>query len=141
MNKVFLDANVIFSAVYSETGGSAYILQLAKKGRIKLYSSRLAIKEAERNLREKADIKVVLRFYDLLDEVYIELVDVDRAKAKERFSDLVGEKDSPILASAITSKADFFLTLDKKHLLNQKVLNANLAVKIINPSQFIEKYL
>ena len=141
MNKVFLDANVIFSAVYSETGGSAYILQLAKKDRIKLYSSRLAIKEAERNLREKADIKVVLRFYDLLDEVYIQLIDTDHAKGKERFSDFVGEKDAPILASAIASKADFLLTLDKKHFLNQKVLNAKLPVKIVTPARFIEKYL
>ena len=141
MNKVFLDANVIFSAVYSETGGSAYILELAKKDRIKLYSSRLAIKEAERNLREKAKAEAVLKFYDLLSEIHIELVDVSRAKAKESFSDLVGEKDSPILASAIASKANFLITLDKKHFLNQKVLNANLTVKIINPSQFIEKYL
>ena len=141
MNKVFLDANVIFSAVYSETGGSAYILQLAKKDRIKLYSSRLAIKEAERNLREKADIKAVLKFYDLLDEVYMELIDTDRAKAKERFSDFVGEKDSPILDSAIASKADFFITLDKKHFLNRKVLSAKLPVKIVTPSQFIQGYL
>lgn len=141
MKKVFLDANVIFSAAYSDTGGSAYIFQLAKKGKLGLYSSRLAVKETERNLREKADAQRVLNFYDLLNEVYIKLIDVNRAKAKEKFSDLVGEKDSSILASAIASEADFFLTLDKKHFLKEKVLNANLSIKIVNPSQFIEKYL
>lgn len=138
MNKVFLDANVIFSATYSATGGSAYIFQLAKKGKLTLYSSRLAIKEAERNLREKANIEKVLNFYDLLDKVYIKLIDVNRTKAKEKFSDLVGEKDSPILVSAIASKADFFLTLDKKHFLNEKVLSAKLPIKIVTPSQFIK---
>lgn len=79
MNTVFLDANVIFSAAYSDIGGSAYVFQLAKKSRLTLYSSRLAIKEAERNLRKKADA--------------------------------------------------------------QKVLKANLPIKIVNPSQFIEKHL
>ncbi len=79
MNKVFLDANVIFSTAYSATGGSAYIFQLTKKGRLTLYSSRLAIKETERNLRKKADA--------------------------------------------------------------QKVLKANLPIKIVNPSKFIQKYL
>ena len=141
MNKVFLDANVIFSAVYSDIGGSSYIFQLAKKSRLTLYSSRLAIKEAERNLRTKADIQKILNFYDLLDRVTVNLIDLNSTKAKGKFSDLVGEKDSPILASAIASKADFFLTLDKKHFLNEKVLNINLPIKIVNPSQFIQKYL
>lgn len=141
MEKLFLDANVIFSAAYSDTGGSSYIFQLAKKGRLILYSSRLAIKEAERNLRKKADIERVLNLYGLLNEISIKLIDINRTKAKEKFSDLVGEKDSPILASAIASKADFFLTLDKKHFLNEKVLKANLPIKIVNPSQFIEKCL
>lgn len=138
MNKVFLDANVIFSAAYSTTGGSAYIFQLAKKDRLTLCSSRLAIKETERNLRTKADTQRVLNFYDLLNEIPIKLIDVNSAKAKEKFSDLVGEKDSLILASAIASKADFFLTLDKKHFLNEKALKANLPIKIVNPSQFIK---
>ena len=141
MNTVFLDANMIFSAAYSDTGGYAYIFQLAKKSRLTLYSSRLAIKEAERNLRKKADTQKVLNFYDLLNEIPIKLIDVNRTKAKEKFSDLVGKKDSPILASAIASKAKFFLTLDKKHFLNEKVLKENLPIKIVNPSQFIENYL
>ena len=137
MNKVFLDANVIFSAANSDTGGSAYIFQLAKKIKLTLYSSRLAIKEAERNLRKKADTQKLLNFYDLLNQIPVKLIDVDRTKAKGKFSDLVGEKDSPIIASAIASKANFFLTLDKKHFLNEKVLKANLPIKIVNPSSFL----
>lgn len=62
MNRVFLDTNVIFSAAYSAIGGSAYIFQLAKKGKLGLCSSRLAIKETERNLREKANVERVLKF-------------------------------------------------------------------------------
>jgi len=85
MIRVFLDANVIFSASYSNKGASFYIFQLAKKGKLRLYSSRLA--------------------------------------------------------SAISTKAEFLLTLDKKHFFNEKVLNARLTVKIATPAQFIKNYL
>lgn len=141
MFRVFLDANVLFSAANSPTGGSAYIFELAKKRKLKLFSSSLAFKEAEKNLREKTSEETLLRFYDLLEEAAIEFVTIKRLQAKKKFGKLVGEKDAPILAAAISAKADFLITLDKKHFLNQKVLKAKLPIKIVTPGQFVEKFL
>ncbi|OGY26016.1 MAG: putative toxin-antitoxin system toxin component, PIN family [Candidatus Woykebacteria bacterium RBG_16_44_10] len=141
MIKVFLDANVLFSAANSPTGGSAYVVELARAGKLRLFSSRLAVKEAERNLREKSTEAALLRFYDLLDEVTIELFDTNRARAKKSWEYLVGAKDAPILAAAIVSKAQFLITLDKKHFLNPQVLGIDLPIKILRPGGFIENYL
>ena len=141
MTKVFLDANVIFSSIISASGGSAYIIELAKKKKLKLISSRLALKEVQRNLREKREDSDIIKFYDLLAEIEILLIDTNRLRAKKEHASLMGEKDAPILAAALASKAEFLLTLDKKHFLNSKVAKANLPIKIVPPGEFIKKYL
>lgn len=141
MIKVFIDANVLFSAARSRAGGSAYIFKLAEKGRLKLFSARLALKEAERNLVEKKDEETLLMLYDLLERISVQLVDADKAIAKKKYAGVFGAKDAPIFASAVASKAEFLITLDKKHFLHPKIAKENLPIKIVSPGQFIEKYL
>ena len=141
MHKVFLDANVLFAASYSPTGGSAKLINLRKENKLSLYSSRLAVKEAERNLRRKAGESELDRFYRLIEEAQIILTDAKKEIAKSQFKDIVVEKDAQILASAIKSKAKFLITLDRKHLLTPKIQKAKLPIKIITPGQFIQDYL
>lgn len=141
MHKVFLDANVLFAASYSPTGGSAEVINRAKENKLILYSSRLAVKEAERNLRRKASEMELDRFYRIFEEAKVTLVDAAKKAAKDQFADLIGEKDAPILASAIKAKAKFLITLDRKHLLTPKVQKAKLPIKIITPGQLIQDYL
>lgn len=141
MYKVFLDANVLFAASYSQVGGSAEIIKRAKENKLILYSSRLAVKEAERNLRRKAGESQLDRFYGLVEEAKLILTESNKKRAKNQFKNLVGEKDAPILASAVKSKAKFLITLDRRHLLTLKVQKAELSIKIITPGQFIQDYL
>lgn len=138
MIKVFLDANVLFAAAHSQKGGSFELINLARENKIKVSTSRLAVKEAERNLREKATDESIDRFYTSFNEINIELVQVDRIQAKERFTTLVGEKDATILAAALKSHSKFLITLDKKHLLN--VSDKVKDLEIVTPGGFIEKY-
>lgn len=140
MIKVFLDANVLFAASYSQEGGSSKILELAKRDKIKIFTSRLAVKEAERNLRNKASDKELDRFYNLMSEVTIHLVESQRDLAKRKFAKITGEKDAPILAAALKSRAKFLITLDRKHLLN---IGSPIArnLRIVTPGKFIEKHL
>src|SRR2546425_273034 len=51
--RVFLDANVLFTAAYSPDGLSALLVELGAAGRVTLLTSPLAIVEAERNLEAK----------------------------------------------------------------------------------------
>jgi predicted nucleic acid-binding protein len=52
--RVFLDANILFTAAYSPDGLSALLVELGAAGRVTLLTSPLAIVEAERNLEAKA---------------------------------------------------------------------------------------
>ena len=138
MIKVFLDANVLFAAAYSQKGGSFEIINLAKENKVKVYTSRLAIKEAEKNLRDKSTDEAIDRFYNIFNELDINLIQIDSLNAKKKFGELTGEKDAPILAAALKSNSDFLITLDRKHLLNIHKKLGDL--KIVTPGTFIEQY-
>ena len=140
MIKAFLDANILFAAAYSSTGGSFYIFELAKKDKIKVFTSRLAVKEAEKNLRDKASEEALDRFYNFMSEIDIKFVEANRDLAKSEFSRITGEKDAPIFAAALKSGAVFLITLDKKHLLNIRFSKIG-KLQIVSPGDFIEKHL
>ena len=49
--------------------------------------------------------------------------------------------DAHVLAAAVRSRADYLLTLDKKHLMTDTLLQANLGPIIATPGQFLSQYL
>jgi len=51
--RLFLDANVIFSAADNPTGNAHGIFRLAEKRRCELSTSRYALEEAQRNVHIK----------------------------------------------------------------------------------------
>src|SRR3990167_3011677 len=66
MIKLFLDANILFSAAYRENAGLA---KLWKLSHIKLVSSDYAIMEAERNLREQHQLQRLKMLTHSLDVI------------------------------------------------------------------------
>ena len=105
--RVFLDANVLFSAAWSPANG---LLTLWKLKDIHLYSSHYAVDEAERNLHD-ADkqyrLKKLLESVTLVGTLPTEYWPVDA-------NDMPG-KDRPILLAAMAAKADTLLTGDCAH--------------------------
>ena len=51
--RLFLDANVLFTAAHNPTGKAALVVELGGRGHWALYSIRLAVEEARRNLERK----------------------------------------------------------------------------------------
>jgi len=105
--KVFLDANVLFSA---SLGGPAFELlwELAERGRVELLTSPYALLEAERNLdRKRPEAKKA--FLRRLRRVRL-VPDVPEA-------DLPGlpPGDAILYAAARRAGADVFLTGDRRH--------------------------
>ena len=109
MDRVFLDANVLFSAAYAPEN---CFLALWKKKGIRLLSSEYAVQEAERNLTGIACLK---RLKHLVSGVEIL---PGHAAAVPAIAALVAhlpEKDRPILAAAIAAQATHLLTGDRRH--------------------------
>ena len=106
MDRVFLDANVLFSAAYSINSG---LLRLWKLPKATLLSSRYAVAEAQTNLPTSAQRE---RLHALAAK--LELLDADYA-----IQTLPGitlpEKDRPILMAAIAARASHLVTGDLRH--------------------------
>ncbi len=105
MDRLFLDANVLFSAAYRPGAG---LLQLWKLDRAVLCSSRYALEEARINLDE-AEQRA--RLTKLSEAVHF----FDPAQRQSPRGISLPEKDMPILLAAIGARATHLLTGDIRH--------------------------
>ncbi|MBI3442395.1 MAG: PIN domain-containing protein [Candidatus Sungbacteria bacterium] len=142
MPKVFLDANIFFAAVRSSTGGSYFIMELAKQGHIRIVTVAYALVEAERNIEEKIGEGALHAHYEnlLAARPIIQSVVKIPFIFASKLATVMPEKDIPILAGALVSGAEALITLDRKHFLeNEKLLKIGIPIPIITPGDFLQK--
>jgi len=106
VGRVFLDANVLFSAAYRQGSGLRRLWDLEG---IELVTSEYAAVEAARNL---AETEQKLRLEKLMAGV--ELVEEAPAAAHALAAELP-EKERPILTAAVHARATHLLTGDLRH--------------------------
>ncbi len=106
MDRVFLDANVLFSAAYREGAG---LLRLWSLERIEILTSAYAAEEARRNLE---DAETRSRLEALLEGIRIA---PESGGGSLPSGIQIAEKDRSILRSAIAAGATHLLTGDLKH--------------------------
>jgi uncharacterized protein len=108
--KLFLDANVIFSAAHREEGRSQDLVALARAGLCELLISAHALEEARRNLVLKS-----AGFERRLETVLVQTTVVAEAPAalvEWALAQGLPLKDAPILAAAVHARADLLVTGD-----------------------------
>ncbi|MDE2089801.1 MAG: DNA-binding protein, partial [Gammaproteobacteria bacterium] len=108
MIRVFLDANVLFTAAHNPSGKAALIIQLGTKGYWKVVTSAYAIEEARHNLAIKFPNDL-----PTLGSVINNVAQVPSGTGVACPVDLP-KKDRPILQAAIQSKSTHLLTGDIK---------------------------
>lgn len=144
MKRVFLDANIFFAAVKSQTGGSYFIIELAKQGELEIVTVIHALAEAEHNIREKIGAAALQAHYENLlrgKPTIQSLIEIPKEIEREAVL-YVPEKDVPILAGAILSEAGTLVTLDRKHFLNNtKLRNSDFSMVITTPGEFLKANL
>ncbi len=131
--RVFLDANVLFSAAYQEQAGLATLWKL--RG-VHLVTSLYAVQEAATNLN-KEDAQSRLR--DLIEEVEIipDVLGIDTRTLDELAEIVLPDKDRPILAAAVAAKADFLLTGDIQHF-GRYFGQLLCEVRVLRPAEFLK---
>lgn len=130
--RVFLDANVLFSASRSDGAIRALLQQLEQLGHGMVIDA-YVLEEARRNLAAKGPAGS-LEVLDAL-EARMELVPMRTAPAELlRALDWLHEKDRPVLASAIHARCDVLVTGDRTHS-GQRFGSAVSGVTICSPAQ------
>jgi predicted nucleic acid-binding protein len=106
VDRLFLDANVLFSAAYRPNAGVARLWRVAGAA---LLTSEYAVEEARRNLSQTGQ----------LDRLQTLLEPIERTPAVSLDPDLRGEiqlreKDWPILGGAVAADATHLITGDAR---------------------------
>jgi len=109
VDRLFLDANVLFSATYNPISPLPRLWQL---NGVVLLSSAYAVQEARQNLamhrpNRLGELEHLVKKLCLVDALLSMTAAVSAAG--------LPEKDHPILLAAIGAKATHLLTVDKKH--------------------------
>jgi predicted nucleic acid-binding protein len=105
--KVFLDANILCSVAYADSSLD-HLWKLSKKGVCVLLASNYVIEEAKLNLTTPAQL-------NKLDACLSSVRIVLEADPELSCPIDLPEKDRPVLMSAISAKANYFLTGDIAH--------------------------
>lgn len=109
MKRIFLDANVIFTAAHNPEGKAALLFELGRRGHWELVTSHLAWEEAHRNLALKFP-ECVSRLKELDQEMQIVTSPGQASCPLE-----LPAKDQPIFQAALQARATHLLTGDKVH--------------------------
>lgn len=131
--KLFLDANVLFTAAHNPDGKASFVIGLARHGIWKVVSSGLAVEEARRNLAMKFP-ESLARLGAILQRVGLVATVLEGDCPVE----LPG-KDRSILLSAIGASCSHLLTGDLKDFgpfMNRPERTGGVIIQTV--SQFLQ---
>jgi uncharacterized protein len=109
--RIFLDANVLFSAAKTD-GAIRRLIALLRAARHESWADGYVLEEARRNLEAKAPASVASL------EALVVVIQVTEAHSADTGQDLAAllpEKDRPVLAAAVRLGCDALLTGDRSH--------------------------
>lgn len=128
MDRLFVDANVLFSAAYREGAGVARLWRLDP---VVLLTSDYAVAEARRNLADEDQRERLARLLHTCEVTSGGIVDPRHRRGVE-----LPEKDWPILGGAVTAGATHLITGDVRHFgpyFGQRVLG----VLVMTPGRYL----
>jgi len=129
LDRVFLDANVLFSAAYRAGAG---LLRLWKLRDVELVTSGYALEEARRNLEESEQ-------RERLDHLVRSVTLVPEPESRPLPSDVdLPPKDRPILLAAIGARATHLLTGDIRDF-GRYLGNSLQGVLILTPGEYLRR--
>ena len=136
MIRLFLDANVLFTAAHNPSGKAALIIDLGLQGNWEIASCSYAIEEARRNIS--------IKFPDCLERYETLISEILKVPTRSGLSCPVPlpEKDRPILEAATQCKATHLLTGDIKDFgpyMNHPGLTGGVVIQTV--SEFLDSFM
>ena len=133
--RVFLDTNVIFSALYSTRGAPGRVLEYCIEGRCHIVISCQVLDELIRTIKMKFP-RVLPALKKLLESIPLEITADPTPEEIHRWIKQIQPADAAILAAAMTAKVDYFVTGDNHFLSNSSLIN-KAGLNIITPAQLV----
>ncbi len=128
LDRVFLDANVLFSAAYKADSNLAGLWTIPN---LQLFTSAYAAEEARVNLMDR---RHQLRLIELLQSVQLSM-----GLAALPPEVTLPEKDRPILQAAVYARASHLVTGDKRHF-GEYFGRRIVGVLVLPPDDYLSLY-
>lgn len=128
--KAVFDTNIFISAIIFG-GNPKYCLELARKGEIKLISSRAILLELAKKLREKflwEEGQIAELVEGLLVFIYL-------VSPRKNLNVIKEDADNRILECALEGTVGFIVSGDKKHLLSLEKFEG---IPIVSAKEFLD---
>lgn len=134
--RVFLDSNVIFSGLHSPQGAPGAILECFVKGDISVVVSQQVLEEVVRTIKEKLPeaLPILKR---LLVSVPPEVIPNPELAEVKRWAGRLSTADAAIIAAAVATQPDYFITGDS-HFLENPDIGEEARLRIVTPAQFLK---
>ncbi len=130
--RLFLDANVLFTAAHNPSGKAALLIEL-EQHTWAVFSSPFAFEEARRNLERKCPHRL-----DRLTALAHHMRFVEH-RPTQPVPHGLPDKDQPIFQAAVACKATHLLTGDLKHFGHlMDVPDETFGIRVQTVSQFLE---
>ncbi|GAB4412520.1 MAG: hypothetical protein Kow00123_26330 [Anaerolineales bacterium] len=137
--RVFLDTSVLFAAIASDEGGARMILKLGEAGAVSLWVGPLVLAEADAVLTRKSPGSKA-RFALLLHQANVQVGPPATPDTLSQACSVVDYlPDAQVLAEALAAGMDYFVSLDKRHLVGNPRAG-QLPFPIGTPGDFLAWY-
>lgn len=137
--RVFLDSSVLVAAALSASGGSFRLLQEGNQGRLRLMTNRYVVDEVGQALSKKYP-HALGRFRALVPWACLDIAFDPPERLVAQYLAYIHPEDAPICAGAIKARANFLLTLDRKHFLGDKLAHFVSPLLILTPADFFQRH-
>jgi predicted nucleic acid-binding protein len=135
--KLFLDSSVLFAGVASATGAARALLLLGEAQAVTIVVSEQVLVETERALARKAP-NAVRAFLSAVQEANVtSAADPTPEAVAAQMGIIADPSDVPIVVAAMEARADFLVTLDRRHFIDDPRVAARSRLRIGTPGDVL----
>ena len=130
---LFVDSGALFAGVVSASGAARALLILAESGQIAITVSEQVVAETERAVARKAPM--ALPYYrEALRAARPRIVRDPSSDEVDAHSDIIHrQSDAPIVVAATKTQADYLVTLNRRHFLEDSGVAVRSGLRIGTP--------
>jgi len=137
---IFLDTSALFAGIWSATGGGRMLLKLGEAGAVRLLVSSQVLTEIENVLRRKSPESLGALAL-ILHQSQITVTPNPTAVHLTTCESLITyPADALIMAAAWSASVDYFVMLDRRHLLENPPLHQTIPFTIGTPGDCLNWY-
>jgi predicted nucleic acid-binding protein len=130
---LFFDSSALFAGVVSASGASRALLLLAEAGQVSIVISEQVVAETERAIARKIP-RALPNYREALRATGLGIVRNPSPKELEAHENIISHQaDVPIVVAAMQVQADYVVTLNRRHFMDDPNVGARSGLRIGAP--------